>query len=168
MRSQEDEAGLMALLRDERSTDDDRLLAARFLGALGCEAAVPILAMALADTAEDEGVRIAAARSLGWLNAASAADSLLSVASAASESEVLKHWALDSLAMIGDQRAAPFLINVLDGESDRHQRRWAARGLGRIGAPIALEPLRRARHRDPLRRWLYSWAITQCEDGSRR
>jgi hypothetical protein len=42
-------------------------------------------------------------------------------------------------------------------------QRWAAKHLARIGIRTALEPLRAARARDPLGRWIYSRAISAID-----
>ena len=166
---------LAAALVDAPASDV-RWYAARLLGSLGEGAdknAVRALVTALRDV--DGDVRIRAARSLGEIGDPAAAPALVQAAQTTSW-PVLREWVTDALAKLNAPEAVPLLIEQLQPQMwpeksairrygrNRHWReRWAAKHLARIGTRDALEPLRAARARDPLRRWIYSRAISAIE-----
>ena len=138
-----------------------RQQAARSLGEIGpdARAAVPALRRALFD---GEGpVRVAAARALGAVGDRSASPDLVKAADTTAW-DTLHGWLTDSLVKLGAPEASEHLVRRLSAEKG-WQRRWAARELASLGDAASIEPLRRARSRDPLHRRTYTRAIRQIE-----
>jgi hypothetical protein len=160
----------------DAASSDTRWWAARLLGSFGTDAserAIDALVSALRDS--DGAVRIRAARSLGEVRDPVAIPALVRVAETTSW-PVLREWVTDSLATLSAPEAIPLLIEQLQpqvgpennparrwGRRFHWNQRWAAKHLARIGTRTALEPLRAARARDPLRRWIYSRAISAID-----
>ncbi len=92
--------------------------------------------IAILDDADCD-VRISAAMALGELRAAKAAPAL--VAQLSSWNGLLSRCAADALEKIGEE-AVPVLVKALE-HTKSQVRMWAARALGRIGSPTAVESL---------------------------
>ncbi len=117
------------LIRRLGSTDpdaaDDRMEAAHLLGLLGDRRATPALIAAL-PTARGIGLQSTICRALGRLGDLRALPVLIAQIPHAT------FWAVEAIANLRRKEAAPALIDALE---DKHLRRIAAIGLGRLGSP---------------------------------
>jgi HEAT repeat protein len=150
-----------------------RRQAARSLEKIGDETAVPALVSALHDV--DRHVQIAATCALRAIEDESAIPPLLALVKA-TDDDLVHNWATGALVELGAPEAADLLLPYLEGRLLPTQgllrrwnarsgwtRRWAAHGLGKLGRPDALEPLRRARARDRRHWFTYRRAIKAIE-----
>lgn len=126
---------------------DYRDVAARGLGRLGAEEAVPAVVCLLSD--RDPKSRLAATIALGRIGSPEASDALIRTMER-DDDEVIRGSAASALGRIREVRAVPALITQLNDPSQA-VRISAVEALGAIGNPSALEPLREARGGE---RWL--------------
>jgi len=143
---------LVAALRDPEL----RYGAAKFLGDLGDSRAVAPLLPLL--EANELGVRVAAIRALAAIKAGEVTPRLAEIA-ANDETLLVRSWAIVALGELGGASATEALTRLLQNPDPRI-RRLAARALGELREPAAVEPLRRAMSQDAwFRRRAYRQAI---------
>lgn len=126
-----------------------RSAAARALGDLRADEAVPDLISLLDDANED--VRISAAVALGKIRDEGSAGAL--VRAIGDASEPVRAWSVWALGRIGDQSVVPSLVSLPSNES-WWIRLETGKVLAAIGDPRALRPLEAAVRRESgRRRW---------------
>jgi hypothetical protein len=106
--------------------------------------------------APDWGARVDASRALAQLGASEAAPRLRELA-ATDEEPIARSWYCDALARLGDPAAAELTLPLLQ-EPAVTVRSSAARTLGELGDPAALEAVRSARptfRRSPVDWWVF-------------
>jgi HEAT repeat protein len=137
----------------ERGTSKSRV-AAKWLGELGEEEAVPHLIAAL--RAGDPHLRVTAARSLGSVGNVDAIPSLLEVARK-DKLDWVRSWAVASVGEIGDPSVVDQIVAFLQ-DGDHRVRAGAVWALRKLGDPAALPAVLDARRRDR-RSWRYWWGM---------
>jgi HEAT repeat protein len=146
-RDRRDVAYLLDALRDP----EHRFMAAKFLGELRAEEAIPELTRLL--LAAHDATRSSAAEALGKIGAGTVVPDLVHVARD-DESVVTRTFAITALGRSGGKDALGPLCDLLSDENIL-VRQSAARALGSLGHPDAIGPLRLASKRE---RW-YSRGI---------
>lgn len=144
---------------------EHRFLAAKYLGELGVQEAIPDLIRLL--RGGDAATRSSAAEALGMLDARTATPDLVELARH-DELVVPRTFAITALGSLGDARAVEPLSELLSDENILI-RQSAARALGALGDDTAIEALRAAAARE---RWysrgLHKKAIRRIRERSGR
>jgi len=136
-----DPASATALI-EVLKTDDEawvRKEAAKALGKIRHEKTTPALVEALKD--KRWKVRLAAATSLGTVGGATSVDSLVTVLDNALEAKEVREAALASLTQLREHIDAGTQVMTLKRDPDRTKRSRAARLLGVIAGPLAVDAL---------------------------
>ena len=135
------EQGEVQYLIDALRDPDHRGAAARYLADLDASEAIPQLMLLL--DANDPHLRVAAIQALGQLQAREALLRLREIA-ASDDEDFVRSWAVGAISEFGDSQDTARLVEFLNDPSMR-VRAAAVGGLGRLGDPAALIPLRRAK-----------------------
>jgi len=135
---------LAALLDDQRT----QVAATIALGRIGDERAIPALLQVLGD--QDEFAARIVNDFPGWVRFVRHPIAT-SRAVCADHEMNLRGKALSSLASLRAQEVVPLIVKLLAHE-DPWIRAWAAEMAAQVGDPVAIEPLRAAERRTPLRR----------------